>query len=112
MTWNVALSGTPGSGKTRVAHELDGDPASIEVGPLAAKFGAAIRTRRGWTVDLPKLRRALRARGTTEAVWVGHLAHLLPVRAAIVLRCHPRRLLARLERSGRPLGRRLREENA
>ncbi|MHB1435055.1 MAG: adenylate kinase family protein [Thermoplasmata archaeon] len=112
MTWHVALTGTPGSGKTRVALELRGRPPSIEVGPLAERFGASTTHGRGWTVDLPRLRRGLRSRGAVEPLWVGHLAHLLPVRAAIVLRCHPRRLLDRLERSARPLARRLREENA
>lgn len=112
MSWHVALSGTPGTGKTRVALELRGSPASVEVGPLAARFGAARRDREGWRVDLPRLCRELRRRRTVEPLWVGHLAHLLPVRAAIVLRCHPCRLLARLERSGRDLSRRAREENA
>jgi len=32
---------------------------------------------------------------------VGHLAHRLPLRDAVVLRCHPRELRARLERAGR-----------
>ncbi len=112
MTWHVALTGTPGSGKSRVALELDGQPPSIEVGPLADRFGAATALARGWCVDIARLRRGLRSNGPVEPLWVGHLAHLLPVRAAIVLRCHPRELLARLEHAARPLGRRLREENA
>ena len=32
---------------------------------------------------------------------MGHLAHLLPVRGAIVLRCHPRELAGRLRRAHR-----------
>ena len=49
-------------------------------------------------VDLPRLGRAVPS-GT--GVLVGHLAHLLPVRAAIVLRCHPSELELRLKRAGR-----------
>ena len=42
-------------------------------------------------------------------VWVGHLAHLLPVRDVVVLRCHPVELLARLRAAHRGSERERRE---
>ena len=57
-------------------------------------------------VDLAAL--AARFRSTAVAqlpvVVVGHLAHLLPIRDAIVLRCHPVELGRRLERAHRGRG--------
>jgi adenylate kinase len=59
-------------------------------------------------VELRKLRRSLSAGpAPPPAVLVGHLAHLLPVEGAIVLRCHPLVLRARLAsaRRGSPADR-------
>jgi adenylate kinase len=99
----VALSGTPGTGKSRVARVLRGSVRSIEVSELALRLGAGRRIRHGVEVDLPRLRRAL-ARpsgwGNVEVV-VGHLAHLLPIRDVIVLRCRPTELERRLRRAHR-----------
>jgi adenylate kinase len=57
-------------------------------------------------VDLARLARALarRSRGVRPLLLVGHLAHLLPVSATVVLRCHPVELRRRLDRArrGRP----------
>jgi broad-specificity NMP kinase len=99
----VALTGTPGTGKSRVARALAGTVPSIEVADLALALGAGRRLRHGVEVDLPKLRRALARRGAwgnVELV-VGHLAHLLPVRDVIVLRCRPTELERRLARARR-----------
>ncbi len=54
-------------------------------------------------VDLAALSRAIRRPASVGApeLIVGHLAHLLPLKDAIVLRCHPNELLARLRRSRR-----------
>jgi adenylate kinase len=99
----LALTGTPGTGKSRVARELEGTLASVEVSDLAVRLGAGRRLRNGVAVDLPRLRRALARRGAwgdAELV-VGHLAHLLPVRDVIVLRCRPTELERRLVRAHR-----------
>jgi len=103
VTIPVALTGTPGTGKSSVARRLAPDVRSIEVGALASRCGAARRGTGGLEVDLGRLRSALRhpsAWGGVDLV-VGHLAHLLPVRDVIVLRCHPEALARRLRRSGR-----------
>jgi broad-specificity NMP kinase len=76
------------------------------------RVGAARGRGRKVEVDLPKLGRWLRAHRADPApsVLVGHLAHRLPVRDAIVLRCHPVELLARLRGARRGV-RRERTEN-
>ncbi|HTT16366.1 MAG TPA: AAA family ATPase [Thermoplasmata archaeon] len=105
----VALTGTPGVGKSTVARRLPPPLRAVEVAELALATGTGRRAGRGVVVDLPRLRRALgRSPAWARAdVVVGHLAHLLPVRAAIVLRCHPRALARRLRRArrGAPLQR-------
>jgi adenylate kinase len=100
----VALTGTPGTGKSSVAKRLRSAPPAVEVSELALQLGAGRRRGHGSVeVDLVALRRAFRrfARTTPTGVAVGHLAHLLPVRYVIVLRCHPRELARRLRRVGR-----------
>ncbi|HYA10568.1 MAG TPA: AAA family ATPase [Thermoplasmata archaeon] len=99
----VALTGTPGVGKSAVAGRLARRWRVVEVAELARRYGAARGTGRSVEVDLARLRKALRSRAARDGVdvIVGHLAHLLPVRAAIVLRCHPRELARRLARARR-----------
>jgi adenylate kinase len=97
MSRPLALTGTPGTGKSTVARHLRG-VRWIEVADLARHWGLA-RPREGtWEVDLDRL--VERARGPHALshvdVVVGHLAHLLPLRDVVVLRCHPRELGRRL----------------
>jgi adenylate kinase len=111
----TALTGTPGTGKTTVAGRLPRGARASEVLELADRMGAARSGTAGdtgpWTVDLARMRRAWgRGRLARDGVLVGHLAHLLPVRDVIVLRCHPRELERRLGRHRRQ-GRRERDEN-
>jgi adenylate kinase len=103
MAAAVALTGTPGTGKSSVAEALSTDLVSVEVGVLAVQCGCGRRTGRGFEVDLPALRTATRRGRSLVGVdlVVGHLAHLLPLRDVIVLRCHPEELLGRLRRSRR-----------
>lgn len=98
----VALTGTPGTGKSSVAAALP-DVRSVEVGALAVEWGLATPADGGVEVDLARVcRRARRpgAFGPTELV-VGHLAHLLPLREVVVLRCRPDLLARRLGRARR-----------
>ncbi|MFY9717094.1 MAG: AAA family ATPase [Thermoplasmata archaeon] len=99
----IALTGTPGTGKSTVGRLLRGPLGVIEVSDLARRHGAAQGTGRDLEIDLARLRRALRPASALREidVIVGHLAHLLPVRESIVLRCHPVELLRRLRRSRR-----------
>ncbi len=98
----VALTGTPGTGKSSVARHLP-EYRPVEVGDLARAVGAARPRGRSTEVDLAGLSRWVRSHppptGTTLVV--GHLAHLLPVRESVVLRCAPLELLGRLRRARR-----------
>jgi len=88
----VALSGTPGTGKSAVARLLAPGVRSIEVADWALLQGLGRRVGRSVVVDLARL-------GPPPASYdlvVGHLAHLLPVHDVIVLRCRPAALARRL----------------
>jgi adenylate kinase len=100
---SIALTGTPGTGKSAVAAELARGSRALEVGDLALSTGSGRRRGDATEVDLPRLSRRfseMRARARPEFV-VGHLAQLLPIRDVVVLRCHPIRLVARLDRARR-----------
>jgi adenylate kinase len=97
---SVALTGTPGTGKSTVAARLSGAWRTVEVADLALSLRTGRRTRAGSEVDLSATARAWRSgRAPAVDLVVGHLAHLLPIRDVVVLRCHPRELARRLERS-------------
>lgn len=102
----VALTGTPGTGKSAVAGALAPRLRSVEVADLARASGAGRVVGLGTEVDLARLRQRLRAPTRLREVdlVVGHLAHLLPLRDVVVLRCHPVELERRLRhaRRGRP----------
>ncbi len=103
---SIALTGTPGTGKSTVASRLTPHVRTLEVQEFARLVGAgcgrAGKTGRAEVVDLDLATRAWRAgRGSDVEMLVGHLSHLLPIRDTIVLRCHPRELAQRLARSRR-----------
>ncbi|HYA70724.1 MAG TPA: AAA family ATPase [Thermoplasmata archaeon] len=101
MVAPVALTGVPGTGKSTAASALAPRVRSVEVGDLAVGWGLARRARGSLTVDLARMRTRFRRSPPRVELVVGHLAHLLPLRDVIVLRCHPEVLAARLVRSGR-----------
>lgn len=107
----IALTGTPGTGKSAVAEVLKGRGwRVVAVGREAARLGAARgrdRRRGSVEVDVKALDRALdreeRARGrSSRVVFEGHLAHFLTADLALVLRCPPSVLAKRLRRRGWP----------
>lgn len=102
-TARIALTGTPGTGKSAVAAALPGRYGVTEVSDLALRFGSGRRVRGGVEVDLARLARRMRAVPDPDlpTVLVGHLAHLLPIEDAIVLRCQPVELARRLKRAKR-----------
>lgn len=103
------LTGTPGTGKSRVARILSRLGWSVVTLDDLLRTGPerfVIRrdpVRRSLEVNLPAIGRqvdALRDRVAAPVVLVSHLAHLLPVDAAVVLRCRPSVLRRRLTRRG------------
>ncbi len=97
----VALTGTPGTGKSSVAAHLSTRWKVVEVGDLALRQGCARPVPGGLSVDLPELAGRLRRGRRPADILVGHLAHLLPVEGVVVLRCHPEELVRRLARARR-----------
>jgi len=97
----VALTGTPGTGKSSVARELRvlGEEV-LDLNELARRHGLLRRYdgRRGsWEVDLRRLDGLVRGGLREGRVFLeGHLSHLLSVDWAIVLRCSPPVLRRRL----------------
>ncbi|MEM0350243.1 MAG: adenylate kinase family protein [Archaeoglobaceae archaeon] len=91
----IALTGTPGCGKTTVAEELKRRGYNvISVKDFAEMHGCAKRVGDEIIVDVERLSK-YRFNGIVE----GHLSHLLKPDLAIVLRCNPlvikKRLLER-----------------
>ncbi|MCS7118856.1 MAG: adenylate kinase family protein [Archaeoglobaceae archaeon] len=92
----IALTGTPGCGKTSVAEELKRRGYRVislkefaEIHGCAKKFGEEI------IVDLEKL-----SRHSFNGIIEGHLSHLLKPKISIVLRCNPLLIKKRLMERG------------
>jgi adenylate kinase len=99
----VALTGTPGTGKSAVGRRLAAHKPVVEVADLAIREGCGQRRGRSVDVDLVALGEYLGGSDSLspETVVVGHLAHLLPIRDTIVLRCRPDVLVRRLRTAQR-----------
>ena len=114
----MALTGTPGTGKTAIADELimaagavgDMDIVVLHMNDLVLATPRAVlgqdEERDSLEVDLRAVNRSIKSRwsrGPAKGrilIVEGHLSHLIDVDHAIVLRCHPEVLRARLERRG------------
>jgi adenylate kinase len=108
----VALTGTPGTGKSSIARCLPRGWSAIEVAELGHDLDCARPVRgRGSEIDLACMRRRWPDPGRPRRCVVGHLAHLLPVQDVVVLRCRPDVLARRLARARRGSAR-SRYENA
>ncbi len=99
----VALTGTPGTGKSSVAAELERRGYVVvaldrfaEERKLVTGYDAVRGTKE---VDVDALDREIRVPAKLGFL-VGHYAHLLSVNLAIVLRCHPKVLAERLRARG------------
>jgi len=92
----IALTGTPGTGKTSVANILAKRGFStVTVEELAEKHGALETVEGEKEVDTQKLLATVFEPSETVIV-VGHLAHYIPNTLCIILRCHPAKIKGRL----------------
>lgn len=97
----VAVTGTPGTGKTSATERLEGDHDVLHLNEVIEREGLYTERdeeRDSLVVDLDSLREYVDGRsGIVES----HLAHHLPADRVVVLRCEPadleRRLLERGE---------------
>jgi adenylate kinase len=101
----MALTGTPGTGKSTVARILALNGLNvIELGDLAKEkrlLEKLDRKRNTYEVDVKKLDRALSEIDDAQTtILVGHLSHLVSSDMVIVLRCRPSVLAKRLRARG------------
>ncbi|RLJ07003.1 MAG: NMP kinase [Candidatus Aenigmatarchaeota archaeon] len=98
----IAITGTPGTGKSRVAEELGKKLGwkVLHLGDLADRFRTGWDKKRAcWIVDHEKMGKELKKMHKNEnLILEGHFSHLLPVDIIFVLRLNPSVLRKRLER--------------
>lgn len=93
----VAVTGTPGTGKTTAVDRLDTPLRQLDLNAVieAEALTAGTDEERGsWIADLDAVRSWLA--GREDVVIESHLAHLVDVDRVIVLRCRPDVLVSRL----------------
>ena len=101
----VALSGTPGTGKSSVAERLSRRGYyTLDLSVYAREHGLVTgrdKARGAEEVDVEALARSLHLEAKMAFLYA-HFAHLVPANAVIVLRCRPSVLRERLEARGWP----------
>ena len=99
----VAVTGTPGTGKTTATELLGTDLEVIHLGELVRTEGLTSGTdedRDSLVVDVDAV--AARLAGRDKLLVESHVAHHLTVDRVVVLRCHPDELKRRLLDRGEP----------
>ncbi len=97
----VALTGTPGTGKTTVARILEKKYRVIYLKDFKDTRVYYDEARDTYVVDIDMLREKIEHMELEGDVIIeGHYSHEMPVDMAIVLRCHPDELKRRLARRG------------
>lgn len=99
----VAVTGTPGTGKTAATRALDTDLTVIHLNDVISEHGLVSGTdeeRDTEIADLEAVRSWLADRD--DVVVESHLAHTVPADRVVVLRCRPGELANRLSDRGEP----------
>lgn len=99
----VAVTGTPGTGKTTAVKEVSTGLDRVHLGEYIDQDEFVVEhdaSRESEVVDLETLREQFT--DTEDAVIESHLAHYLPADRIVVLRCHPTELADRLRNRGAP----------
>ena len=93
---NIALTGTPGTGKTTLSKKLNYNIVSINQSYPEISDG---KNENGdWLINLDKLLDNIEVAKYNNTVFEGHVSHFLEnLDLVIVLRCHPSKLQERLE---------------
>lgn len=97
----VAVTGTPGTGKTTAVERADVDLEVVHLNELVREEGLAEGEdpeRGSLVADLEAVRERLG--GREDLLVESHLAHHLDADRVVVLRCHPRQLRERLLERG------------
>ncbi len=92
---NIALTGTPGTGKTSLSNKLDYHLVSIN--DYYSEISNGKDEDDNWLIDLEKLNEIIVPKNHSNTIFEGHVAHFLKhIDKIIVLRCHPNELKKRL----------------
>jgi adenylate kinase len=97
----LALTGTPGTGKSTVADLIDEGFKVIHVNDLVREgYNQGLDEERGCLIaDIPPLSKFVKGlKG--DYILEGHISHLLPADAVVVLRASPSALRGRLKARG------------
>jgi len=97
----VAVTGTPGTGKTTATDRLDADLDVVHLNEVIESEGLTAgrdEDRDSLVADVEAVREWLGDRD--DVVVESHLAHYVDADRVVVLRCHPERLEARLRERG------------
>jgi adenylate kinase len=95
----VSLTGTPGTGKTSVAEELEGFE-TLDLTEFVKKHGLGENSESEFEVNITEMREKLEEEidQDEDIVIEGHLAHHFPADYCVVLRCSPEELEKRLQK--------------
>jgi adenylate kinase len=99
----VAVTGTPGTGKTTATDRVETALDVVHLSDVIDREGLVTGTdeeRDTQVVDVDALREWFE--GQTDVLVESHLAHELPVDRVVVLRCHPEELARRLRERDEP----------
>ena len=100
----IAITGSPGVGKTTISSMLAGQGWKVNtVAELAKTFdceGDYDELMGCVEIDIHKLAERFLMEPNDNLIIEGHLAHFLAVDAIVILRCEPSQLRARLESRG------------
>ena len=99
----IAITGTPGTGKTTVSGLVETDFSVMhlnDVIPEEELIQGHDSERGSWIADIERV--TAYVSDCSDVIFESHLAHLIPVDKVIVLRCHPHELRERLATRGEP----------
>ncbi len=100
----VAITGTPGVGKSTVSSILRNDHNVIDIHSYAEEHGLFEEfddEAGSYDVDVERLNDSIMAEGITDTTFIdGHLSHFIDVDMIIVLRCDPKVIHERLKARG------------